>query len=111
MKEINDLFDLTGKVVLVTGGTHGIGLAIGLVLGKAGAKVCVNDLQDEKLQSCIEEYKKEGLDVYTLKFNVTDEKNVDRGISQIEKNLGPIDILVNNAGTVSYTHLTLPTKR
>ena len=36
MKEINDLFDLTGKVALVTGGTHGIGLAIGLVLGKAG---------------------------------------------------------------------------
>jgi gluconate 5-dehydrogenase len=52
MKENNELFDLSGKVALVTGGTHGIGLAIGLILGKAGAKVCVNDLQDEKLQSC-----------------------------------------------------------
>jgi len=100
MKEINELFDLTGKVALVTGGTHGIGLAIGLVLGKAGAKVCVNDLQDEKLQSCKEEYKKEGLEVYTLKFNVTDEKDVDKGISLIEKNIGPIDILVNNAGII-----------
>jgi gluconate 5-dehydrogenase len=97
---MKELFDLTGKVALVTGGTHGIGLAIGLILGKAGAKICVNDLQDEKLQSCKEEFKKEGLEVYTLKFNVTDEKDVDMGISQIEKNVGTVDILVNNAGII-----------
>ncbi|MCX6329949.1 MAG: gluconate 5-dehydrogenase [Bacteroidia bacterium] len=97
---MKELFDLTGKVALVTGGTHGIGLAIGLILGKAGAKICVNDLQDEKLQSCKEEFKKEGLEVYTLKFNVTDEKDVDRGISQIEKNVGAVDVLVNNAGII-----------
>jgi gluconate 5-dehydrogenase len=39
---MTDLFDLTGKVALITGGTHGIGLATGILLGKAGAKVCVN---------------------------------------------------------------------
>lgn len=97
---MNDLFDLKGKVALVTGGTHGIGLAIGLILAKAGAKVCVNDLQEDKLAVCKESFRKEGLDVYTLKFNVTDEKDVDKGITQIEKNVGQVDILVNNAGII-----------
>jgi gluconate 5-dehydrogenase len=97
---MKDLFNLTGKVALVTGGTHGIGLAIGLLLARAGAKVCVNDLQEEKLQSCREIFRKEGSDVFTLLFNVTDEKDVDRGISLIEKNVGPVDILVNNAGII-----------
>jgi gluconate 5-dehydrogenase len=97
---MKELFDLTGKVVLVTGGTHGIGLAIGLLLGKAGARVCVNDLQEEKLGQCREEFRKEGLEVFTLKFNVTDESDVDQGISHIEKNVGPVDILVNNAGII-----------
>jgi len=97
---MKELFDLTGKVALVTGGTHGIGLAIGIVLGKSGAKVCVNDILEEKLFSCKEAFKREGLDAYTLVFDVTDEKDVDRGISQIEKNVGKIDILVNNAGII-----------
>jgi gluconate 5-dehydrogenase len=97
---MKELFDLTGKVALVTGGTHGIGLAIGLVLAKSGARICVNDLQEDKLINCKNEYKKEGLEVYTLKFDVTDEKDVDRGISQIETNVGPVDILVNNAGII-----------
>jgi gluconate 5-dehydrogenase len=97
---INKLFDLTGKVALVTGGTHGIGMAIATTLGQAGAKIAVNDISDEKLASCKEEYKKAGLEVYTLNFDVTNETEVDRGITDIEKNLGPIDILVNNAGII-----------
>ena len=97
---MKDLFDLTGKVALVTGGTHGIGLAVGILLAKAGARVCVNDLQDDKLTICKEAYKKEGLDVFTLKFNVTSEKEVNEGISLIENTLGSVDILVNNAGII-----------
>ncbi|MFN8240207.1 MAG: gluconate 5-dehydrogenase [Bacteroidales bacterium] len=97
---MKDLFDLTGKVALVTGGTHGIGLAVGLILGKAGARVCVNDLSDEKLKLCKESFAAEGLDVFTLRFNVTDEEDVDKGISLIEKEVGSVDILVNNAGII-----------
>ena len=97
---IQELFDLKGKVTLVTGGTHGIGMAIGKILGKAGSKICVNDLSEEKLESCKAEYAAAGIDVFTVKFNVTDEAEVDRGISIIEKEVGDIDILVNNAGII-----------
>jgi gluconate 5-dehydrogenase len=97
---INKLFDLTGKVALVTGGTHGIGMAIATTLGQAGAKIVVNDLSEEKLAAAKADYKTKGLDVYTLVFDVTNEAAVNKGISEIEKNVGPIDILVNNAGII-----------
>lgn len=97
---MKELFDLNGKVVLVTGGTHGIGLAIGLLLSKAGARVCVNDRTEDKLEGCRQEFKLENQEVFTLVFDVTDEADVDRGISIIEKEIGPVDILVNNAGII-----------
>jgi gluconate 5-dehydrogenase len=97
---IQELFSLNGKVALITGGTHGIGMAIGKTLGQAGAKICVNDISDEKLAECKAEYAKAGVDVYTLKFDVTNEEAVDKGISQIEEEVGDIDILVNNAGII-----------
>lgn len=100
MSVLNDLFDLKGKVALVTGGTHGIGMAIGKTLGKAGAKIAVNDLSGDKLETCRAEYAKEGIDVYTLTFDVTNEEDVDKGISQIENEIGPVDVLVNNAGII-----------
>ena len=97
---IQELFDLKGKIALITGGTHGIGMAIAKYLGDAGAKICINDLSEEKLAEAKAEYAKVGIDAYTLVFNVTDEAAVDAGISQIEKEVGPIDILVNNAGII-----------
>jgi gluconate 5-dehydrogenase len=97
---INELFDLTGKVALITGGTHGIGMAIGITLGKAGAKICVNDLMESRLQEAKAKYKDEGIDVFTIVFDVTDEAQVDSAISTIEKEVGTIDILVNNAGII-----------
>ena len=97
---MNDLFDLTGKVALVTGGTHGIGMAIGKILGKAGARICVNDLVQSRLDTAKAQYLEEGIDVFTLVFDVTKEEEVDAGISAIEKEIGSIDILVNNAGII-----------
>jgi gluconate 5-dehydrogenase len=94
------MFDLTGKVALVTGGTHGIGMAIAKALASAGAKICVNDIFEDKLASAKKAYADEGIDVFTLVFDVTNEADVDRGISMIESSVGPIDILVNNAGII-----------
>ena len=95
-----NLFDLTGQVALITGGTHGIGMAIGKSLGKAGAKICVNDVDAQRLANCKSEFAKEGIDAYTIEFNVTDEEAVDLGVTQIEKEVGDISILVNNAGII-----------
>lgn len=97
---IQELFNLEGKVALVTGGTHGIGMACGKALAKAGAKLCINDLDEEKLAIAKEEYAKDGIDVFAIKFNVCSEQEVDAGISKIEKEVGPVDILVNNAGII-----------
>jgi gluconate 5-dehydrogenase len=93
-------FELEGKNALVTGATHGIGMAIAKGLARQGAKICVNDIFEERLEACKAAYAEDGIEVYTVKFDVTDEADVDRGISQIEKDVGPIDILVNNAGII-----------
>ena len=74
---MNDLFDLTGKVALITGGTHGIGMAIGKILGKAGAKICVNDLLESRLENAKKEYADAGIDAFTIVFDVTKEEEVD----------------------------------
>ena len=94
------LFDLTGKTALVTGGTHGLGMAIATGLARAGATIIVNDMFSEKLETAKKEYAKNGIEVHTYLLDVTDEEAVERTIPVIEKEVGPIDILVNNAGII-----------
>ena len=106
-----DLFKLEGKVALVTGGTHGIGMACGMALGQAGATVCINGRDPAKLEDARKVFAEAGLDVYTLAFDVTSEADVDAGISQIESEVGEIDILVNNAGIIKrHPILEMPLK-
>ncbi len=94
------LFDLNGKRALVTGGTHGLGMAIAKGLGEAGAELIVNDIFPEKLANAEKEYHDAGLKVHTYEFDVTKEVQVKEYIQRIEKEVGPIDILVNNAGII-----------
>ncbi|MFA8433070.1 MAG: gluconate 5-dehydrogenase [Marinifilaceae bacterium] len=97
---ILDLFKLDGKVALVTGATHGLGMAIATALGEAGAKIVINDLSQEKLDAAIKEYAAKGLDVKGYLFDVTKEEAVKENIARIEDEVGPIGILVNNAGII-----------
>jgi len=94
------LFDLTGKNALVTGGTHGIGMALATGLAEAGATIIVNDMFPDKLETAKEEYAKIGINIHTYVLNVTDEDAVESTIPVIEEEVGPIDILVNNAGII-----------
>ena len=95
-----ELFDLTGNTALVTGGTHGLGMAIATGLANAGATIIVNDVSHEKLETARKEYAENGITIHAYVLDVTDEEAVDRTIPQIEKEVGSIDILVNNAGII-----------
>ena len=97
---IDSLFDLSGKVALITGGGHGIGMAIAKAIAQAGAKVCVNGTSEEKLRKSKAEFAEEGIEVFTFAFDVSNEQSVDDGISKIEADVGSVDILVNNAGII-----------
>ncbi|RUA08851.1 MAG: gluconate 5-dehydrogenase [Flavobacteriia bacterium] len=94
------MFDLTGKRALVTGGSHGLGMAMAIGLGKAGAELIINGRSMKRLEEAAKEYAKAGLKVHNYEFDVTDDKQVKNAVEQIEKEVGPIDILVNNAGII-----------
>ena len=99
-----NLFDLTGKVALVTGAVHGLGMAMAKGLGHAGAKIVVNERTSlEKVNSAVEEYRSEGIDAHGYIFDVTDEAAVIENLKKIEAEVGPIDILINNAGIIKRT--------
>jgi gluconate 5-dehydrogenase len=95
-----DLFDLKGKVALVTGGTHGLGMAIAKGLANAGARIVINDIFKDKLDNAVAEYKQAGIQAHGYIFDVSKEPEVIAHIARIEKEVGPIDILVNNAGII-----------
>jgi gluconate 5-dehydrogenase len=95
-----ELFSLKSKIALVTGATHGIGLAIAKGLNAAGARLVINDNDEWKLKEAIKEYEKCGIEVHGYMFDVTDEKVVITMLDQIEREVGNIDILVNNAGII-----------
>jgi gluconate 5-dehydrogenase len=97
------LFDLSGKRALITGGTHGLGMAMAKGLGEAGAQIIINDVLEEKIKGAIQECKQAGLDVKGYRFDVTNDEAVGQAVQTIEKEVGPIDILINNAGIIKRT--------
>ena len=101
-----ELFSLQGKVALVTGATHGLGMAMAMGLGKAGATLVINGhSSQEKVDAALKEYRSAGITAHGYLFNVTDETQVNEAIATIESDVGPIDILVNNAGIIRRTPL------
>jgi gluconate 5-dehydrogenase len=97
------LFDLTGKRALITGGTHGLGMAMATGLAQAGAGLIINGHTPEKMEQALATYRAQGFNAAGYLFDVTDDVAVKNAIDQIEKESGPIDILVNNAGIIKRT--------
>ncbi len=101
-----NLFDLTGKTALITGSTHGLGMAMAKGLGNAGASLVINGASSqEKLDHAVAEYRSSGLITHGYLFDVTNEAKVIENIAKIESEVGTIDILINNAGIIKRTPL------
>lgn len=104
------MFDLSGKVALVTGGSRGIGRGICVALARAGARVIVNYAGDEQAAAkTLGLVREAGSDGEMAKFDVADPEAVDAAISELAKRLDGLDILVNNAG-ISLDQLLLRIK-
>jgi 2-deoxy-D-gluconate 3-dehydrogenase len=93
------VFDLKGKVAIVTGGNGGIGLGMAKGLAAAGARVAVAARNAAKSQAAVRELGAMGCDAFALEVDVRDEGSVEAMTRQAAEQCGRLDILVNNAGT------------
>jgi gluconate 5-dehydrogenase len=92
------LFDLTGRLALVTGSSQGIGLAIARGLAEAGAAVVLNGRDPARLDAAAAGLRAAGHSIETAGFDLTDLPAIEPAVADIEARLGPVSILVNNAG-------------
>jgi 2-deoxy-D-gluconate 3-dehydrogenase len=92
------LFDLTGKVAIVTGGNGGIGLGMARGFASAGATVVIVGRNQTKSDAAVAEIKQQGGKATALTADVTDKAAVATMVARVMRELGRIDILVNNAG-------------
>ncbi len=92
------LFNLEGRLALVTGSSQGIGFALARGLAEHGAAVVINGRDEAKVRGAVAELKAAGFTAHGSSFDVTDLEAIKAGVEWIETRAGPIDILINNAG-------------
>ena len=93
-------FSLEGKVALVTGGSYGIGFAIGSAYAQNGATLCFNDINQELVDKGVAAYAEIGIEAHGYVCDVTNEEQVNAMVAKIAEEVGTVDILVNNAGII-----------
>ncbi len=97
-RTIQQLFDLSGKTALVTGGSRGLGLQMAHALGEAGAKVLVSSRKAADLEESVASLKAAGIDASFIAADCAAEADIHRLADESLAKLGKVDILVNNAG-------------
>jgi NAD(P)-dependent dehydrogenase (short-subunit alcohol dehydrogenase family) len=98
MRSIQQLFDLTGRTALVTGGSRGLGLQIAEALGEQGAKIVISSRKQSELDEAVAHLKSKGIDASAIAADLSQEASVAPLVAETMKRLGHIDILINNAG-------------
>ena len=95
---VKKLFDLSGKVALITGGSRGLGLQMAEALGEMGAKVAITARKAAELEEAKAHLTKLGVETLTVVNDLQQTESVEPMVKQVLKTFGQIDILVNNAG-------------
>jgi gluconate 5-dehydrogenase len=98
MSILDRLYDISGRIALVTGSTAGIGRAIAAGYAEAGAVAVINGRDPGRVEATVAELRAAGWRAEGAPFDVTDGAAVAAGVARIEAEVGPIGILVNNAG-------------
>ena len=96
--KVKNLFDVSGKVVLITGSSRGLGFVFANGFAEADATVIINGTNKETVQQAVEQIRQKGGRAAGYPFDVTDSEQVAQNIARIEKEVGEIDVLINNAG-------------
>lgn len=104
------MFDLTGKVALITGASSGIGRATAVALAAQGAKVAVAARRLERLEKLVGEIAAKGGSALAVQMDVTKKEDRERTVAETVTKFGKLDILVNNAGVYEATQLTTATE-
>ena len=97
-RTVQQLFDLTGQVALVTGGSRGLGLQMAHALGEAGAKIMLSSRKAADLEEAAAELQAAGIDARWIAADCGKDEDIRRLAAETMERMGPIDILVNNAG-------------
>lgn len=97
-RTVQQLFDLTGKTALVTGGSRGLGLQLAQALGEAGARIVLSSRKASDLEEATAELQAAGIDTRWVAADCADENDIHRLADEALQRLGHVDILVNNAG-------------
>ena len=95
---IQNPFDLTGKVAVVTGGNGGLGLGIAMGMASAGANIIIAARSVEKTAQALEDIRALGVEAHGITVDVTKETAVQRMVTDTIDHMGRLDILVNNSG-------------